>query len=152
MEYLHNLITIDAWLEKSLVITFLQINQFLAHHLEIIQKALLAHLVLAGDISLAERHQVVDVIAGIIQQAANGTVGNLLISNHNRTHVEFYQFLHILHLRIHRKFHTAEDTRNHLCTYYIMTVKCPADIVVPALALRFTDVVEESSPAEPEVI
>ena len=41
----------------------MQINQFLAHHLEIIQKALLAHLVLAGDISLAERHQVVDVIA-----------------------------------------------------------------------------------------
>ena len=30
-----------------------------------------------------------------------------------------------------------------------MTVECPADIVVPALALRFTDVVEESSPAEP---
>ena len=152
MEHLHDFITIDTWLEKSLIITFLQIYQFFAHHLEIIQEALLAHLIFASDISLAKSHQIIDVIASIIQQTSNSTICYLFISNHNRTHVEFYQLLYIFHLRIHRQFHTSEDVRNHLGTNDIMAMEGPTDAIIPSFALRFADIMEECRPTKPEII
>ena len=66
--------------------------------------------------------------------------------------MEFHQFLYILHLCIHRQFHTAEDIRNHLGAYDIMAMEGPTDAVIPSLAFRFADIMEECRPTKPEII
>ena len=50
----HNLLTVDRRLEVTYAVLLLYILQFLPHNSEIIQELLLAHLVLGGDICLAQ--------------------------------------------------------------------------------------------------
>ena len=63
MEIFHNFFTANGRLEIADAVTLLQIHKFLTHELEVIEKALLTLLVLAGDVSLTQQHQVVNIIA-----------------------------------------------------------------------------------------
>ena len=50
-------------LTQTMKLQALKVSEFLAHHTEILEELLLAHLVLARDVGLAERHEVVDARA-----------------------------------------------------------------------------------------
>jgi hypothetical protein len=61
----HYLIAGDGWLEVAYAVALLEVNKFLAYELEVVEEALLALLVAARDVGLAEQHEVVDVVAGL---------------------------------------------------------------------------------------
>ena len=152
MEHLHDFITVDNRLQQSYIVFLLQVGQFLAHQSEVLEEQFLADLVLRGDIRLAERHQVFDILAGIIQKAADGRIGHLVVGNRYRAHVQVNQFLHILHLHVKRQHESAEYLGHHPRTYQIMVMEGPADGRIPALRLGLADIVHQRTPAEPEVI
>ena len=150
MEHLHDLVAVDDGLQQALIVLLLQVGQFLADHTEVLAEVLLTHLVLARDVRLAERHQVVDVVAGIVHQSSDGTIGDLLVGNGDGSHVQVDEFLHVFHLGIKRLFQPSEDFWHHLRSDIVMVMEGPASQVVPTFALRFPDVVKQGSPAKPE--
>ncbi len=152
MEHLHNLIAVDAWLKESLVVLFLKVGKFFAHHTEVFEKTLLAHLVLARYVGLTERHQIVDVVTGVTHQTAHGTVGHHLVGYHDGAHVQIDQTLHVLHLGIERQHETAEHRRHHFCTYYIMIMERPSRDGVPPLGTCLANIVHQRGPTQPQVV
>ena len=133
IEELHYFVAVDYGLQQSLVVALLQVGKLYAYHTKVFGKLLLAHLVLRRDVSLTERHKVVDVVAGIVHQSADGRICHLLISYCDGTHVQVYHLLHILHLSIHGQFHTSENARYHLGAKIIMIVERPSYGGFPAL-------------------
>lgn len=79
MEHFHDFPAIYTRLEESLVVAHLQVGNLLAHQAEIVKEVLLAYLVLAGNVGFAKCHQVVYIIAGIIQKSTHSAVGHFLI-------------------------------------------------------------------------
>src|SRR5437868_3154783 len=71
---------------------------------------------------------------------------------HNGTKVELDQLLYELHFLIQRKLEMAEDVLYHSCTFIFMTMKSPAALLIKTFCLGFRNVVQDSSPPEPEVI
>ena len=65
--------------------------------------------------------------------------------------MQLHKFLHIFHLSIHGQFHAPEDVGHHTRTDVVVVVECPSLHVVPTLATRFTDVVEQSGPTNPKM-
>ena len=151
MEYFHDFSAIYTRLEQSLVVAHLQVGNLFAHQAEIIQEVLFAHLVLAGNVGFAKCHQVVNIIAGIVQKSTHSAVGHFLVGNNNRPHVQLYEFLYIFHLGIHGQLHATEHRRNHSGSHDIMVTESPACQIVPSLAAWFTYVMKQGSPAQPEV-
>ena len=139
-------------MQQTLVVLLFQVRNLLTHHAEVLKETLLALAVLAGDVGLAKHHQVVDVVAGIVDKSSDRTVSDLFVCNDNGTHVQVHQFLHIFHLHVHRQLHATEDCRHHLGTDIVMVVESPALDVVPPLALRFADIVHQCSPTKPETM
>ena len=150
MEHRHNLIAVNDRLQQSFVVLLLQVDEFLAHHSEVFEEHLLSSLVLAGDIGLAESHQVVDIITCITEQSTNGTVSHLFVGNDDWTHMQLHQFLHILHLRIQREGQSTEDLGHHLRTDMVMVMEGPADAVLPPLRLGLPHIVHQCCPSQPQ--
>ena len=103
MEHFHDFVAVDARLQKPFIVFLFQVSQLLAHDAEILPELCLSLTVLTGDVGFAKRHEVVDVVARIVQQASHGTVGHTIVGNGDGTHVQVNQFLHIFHLCIHRQ-------------------------------------------------
>ena len=61
----------QGW-KEPLVVFLLEVGEFLADNTEILEETFLPHLVLARNIGLAEGHEVINVIAGIIHKPAHG--------------------------------------------------------------------------------
>ena len=149
-EHLHNLVAVDDGLQQPFVVLLHKVGQLLAHHTEVLEEHFLLHLVLAGDVRLAERHQVVDVVARIVQQTAHGRVGHLAVGNHLWSHVQVNQLLHIFHLGTQRQFQPAEDVGHHFRANEVMVVECPSRTRLPAFRLRLAYVVQQGSPTQVE--
>ena len=150
MEEFHDLVAVDDGLQQAFVVLLLQVGEFLTHHTEILEEHLFLHLVLAGDIGLAEQHQIVDVVAGIVQQTAYGTVRHLAVGNDLWPHVQVDELLYIAHLVAHRQLQAPEQWGHHLGTDGIVVVEGPPHPRLPSLRLRLPDVVQQGGPAEPE--
>ena len=69
VEHLHYLCSVNAGLQQTLVVLFLKVVELRAHNAEILEEMALAHLVLARYVGLAQHHQVVYVVAGIVKQS-----------------------------------------------------------------------------------
>ena len=152
MEHLHNLVTINHRLQQAHVVLLLQVGQLFAHHAEVLKEHFFAHLVLRGDISLAQGHQVLDILTRIVHQSTYGRIGHNLIGNHDGTHVHIYQLLHVLHLHVEWQHEATEYLRHHLGTNHIMIVEGPADSCIPTFRLGFTHIVQQGCPAQPQVV
>ena len=149
MEEFHDLIAIDDRLEQTFVVFLLQVGKFFADHTEILEEHLLTHLVLRGDVRLAESHQIVDIVARIVKQTTYSTIRHLLVGNGYRTHVKLHKLLHIFHLHIQGQGEPTEDLRHHLGTYIIMVMEGPADGRIPTFRLCLADIVHDGTPTEP---
>lgn len=150
IEHLHDFIAVDAGLKQPLVVALLQVGQLLPDDTEIIQETLLALLVLARNVGFAKRHQVINVVTGIIEQPTHGAIRHLVVGNGDGTQMELNEFLHILHLGIHGHLHAAEDLGNHLGANEIVVVERPAHNGVETLGTGLADVVEERGPTKPK--
>ena len=58
----------------------------------------------------------------------------------------------IVHFLILRHLHSAEDLRDHLGADVIMIAEGPTGLIIPGLGTGFADIVEQSRPAQPEII
>ena len=87
MEHLHNLVAVNDRLKQTFVVAFLKVSNLLAHHTEVLQELTLSDLILTRYVSLTKRHEVINVISGIVEQSTDSTVCDHLVSNDNRTHV-----------------------------------------------------------------
>ena len=123
-----------------------------AHYAEVLEEVLLAHFVLARYVGLAQRHQVVDVVAGVVNQAAHGAVGHHLVGNHYRAHVQVNELPYVFHLRVERQLKPAEDVGHHLCAHEVVVMERPSGLVAPALRLGLAYVVQQGRPAQPQVV
>ena len=148
----HDFVAVDRRLEVAYAVALLEVLELHAHEAEVVEEALLAHLVLRGDVGLAQHHQVIDVVARLEEQAAYGAIGDLLVGNDDGAHVKPYELLHILHLLVHGKLHVAKDGGYHLFANEVMVVEGPPQTLVPTLGAGFADVVEQSCPAEPQIV
>ena len=152
MESLHDVVARDGRLEVADTVFFLDINEFLPDDFEILQKILLAQLVLARDVGLAKEHQVVDVVARLEEQAAHRAVGHLVVGNGNGAHVQPHEFLDVLHALVERQLQPLEQRGYHLFAQIVMVVERPAHGCVPLLAARLADVVQKRRPAQIKVV
>ena len=148
----HDFLARDGGLEIPHAVFLFYLSEFRADEAEVLEEAADFVGVLARDVGLAEEHQVVDVVARIEEEAADGRVGNALISKNYRAHVEAHHLLHVFHLLVHREFHAAEDGGYHLLPDEVMAVEGPSEARVETLGGRLADIVEDGAPAEPEVV
>ena len=142
VEKTHDFVAVDGRLEVAYAVFLLNVHQFLAYDAEVLEKILLALLVLAGDVGLAQRHEVVDVVASLEEQTAHGTVGHDVVGNSDGPHVQAYEFGHVLHAFVEGQFETAEEWGNHFLAQVVVVVKRPAHGRLPALAAGLADVVQ----------
>ena len=77
--------------------------QLRADYAEVLEKMLFAAFVLAGYVGFAQRHQVVNVVSGVVEQASYGAVGHHIVGYYYRAHVQVDEFRHVFHLRVHRQ-------------------------------------------------
>ena len=66
--------------------------------------------------------------------------------------MHLHQFLHILHLHVHRQHQPAEYLWHHLSAYQIVVMECPANVTVPTLRLSLTHVMQYRRPSQPKVV
>ena len=66
-KHLHDLMAVDARLEQTLVVLLLECLYLLPDDAEIVEEALLSRHVLAGDVRLAKKHQLVDIVLSVIE-------------------------------------------------------------------------------------
>ena len=151
-ENFHDFLAGNRRLKAPYTVTLLEFGHFTAHKSEIVEEALYFRFIFRRYISLAECHQIVDIIGCIKDHTAYGRIGNHIFDQSYRTHVELDHFLHIFHFLIHREAHIAEYTRYHSCTYEIVVVKCPSEFCIPAFSHRFGYVVEQSRPSQPHIL
>ena len=72
LECFHDFFSADRRLEIPDGILLFNLFQFLAHDLEVCQKAAYFLLIFGGDVRFCESHQVVDIVTRIKKQAAYG--------------------------------------------------------------------------------
>ena len=152
VKHLHYLVTVNARLQQTFVVTLRQVGNLLAHQGVVVLKLLFACLVLARYVSLAQQHKVIGIVAGIVYQPSYGAVRHLRVGNDDGAHVHIHHQLHIFHLPVLRQFQSLEYARHHLRPYVVMRVECPSLLVVPSLALRLAYVVQQGSPSQPQVV
>ena len=150
VEGLHDFLARDGIGPGAVVVTLLEVLEFLTHKAEIVEETLLLLPVLARDVGFTERHEVIDVLPGLEEQTAHGTVRHLLIGNDDGAHVQTDKFLDVLHPVIKRQFEVAEDGRHHLFPNEVMVVERPPHPRFPAFAARFANVMEQGSPTQVE--
>ena len=109
-------------------------------------------LVLAGDVGLAQGHQVIDVVSGIKEEATHGTVGHLVLNKGDGTHVQAHEFLHIFHVVVERQTHLGENLRYHPLANEIVVMECPALLRIPTLGPGLAHIVQQRGPTQPHVI
>ena len=109
----------------------------------------LSQFVTACDVRLAQGHEVVDVVVGIVYQPSHSAVSHHLVSNGYGAHVQVDKFLHIFHLHVQRQFEPSEDIRQHLCPDVVVVVESPSVLRVPSFGLCLADVMEQCRPSEP---
>ena len=85
------------------------------------------------------------------RQPAHGAVRNLFLGEGDGAG-EGHQLLHIAHLVVKRQFQAPEDPGDHAGALVLVAVEGPAMSRFEALGLRFGDVVQHGTPAQPEVI
>ena len=109
-------------------------------------------LVAAGDVRIAEQHQVVDVITCLKEETAHSGVGHRVLYKVDGAHMQVYHLFDILHLLVERQFEACENLRHHLGAYVVVVAECPSGVRVPCLAFRLADVMQQRRPSEPETI
>ena len=150
VENTHDFLARDRRLEVAHPVLFLYVGQFLTYQLEVVEETAYLFRILAGDIGLAQLHQVVDVVASLEEQASDSRVGHLVVREGDRAHMKAYHFLHIFHLLVHGQFHPPENTGDHLFADEVVVVESPAQSRIKALGCRFGDVVQQGAPTQPE--
>ena len=128
------------------MVTLVEVDHLRAHQCEVIENASHFLLILGCDVGFAEGHEVFKVIIGIVDEAADSRIGNLVLHEGNGTHVKFDEFGNILHLRSLGQTHPAEDAGYHFRSDEIMVVESPAEFVVPTFGDGFGDVVHQRTP------
>ncbi len=108
--------------------------------------------VTGGDVGAAEKHQIVDVVAGIGDKAAHCRVSDGLLDQSDGSHVELDHLGDVAHRLALRHAKRFEDARYHFGSDKIVVMECPACSVVPVLGHGFGYVVEQGRPTEPEFI
>ena len=134
------------------MITFVEIHHFCADKCEIIEDATHLFLIFRGDVSLAESHEILKVIAGIMDEAAHGGIGHFILDECYRTHVKLDELGHIFHFVVLRQSHPAENPRYHLRSDEVMVMESPSELFIPAFGDRLCNVVHERAPTQPHVI
>ena len=152
MVALHDELAGDGVLEVADGVLRLHLDQFLLDMLVLAAVALDLLLVGRGDVSLAEDHQVVDVVARIEEKAAYRRVGHLVGDQRDGAQMQQHQLLHVLHVVGLRHLQAREDILYHLGTHVFVAMKGPARSWFPLFRRGLADVVEEGRPAEPEVV
>ena len=137
----HDLVAVDGRLEVADAVALLEVDELLTHELEIVEESLLALLVLRRDVSLAQEHQVVDVVAGLEEEASHGRIGNLFVGDGDGTHVQRDELLDVFHAIVQRQLQATENLRDHLRANGIVVVERPSLHRVEALRTRLADVV-----------
>ncbi len=125
-ECFHNFLSRHRGLEVADTVFLFYIGKLAAYLLEIGQETTYLFRILARDISFAKFHQVIYIVTRIKQQTAYSGIGHLIVRQGDRAHVQADHLLDIFHLLVHRQFHLAEDTGNHLLPYKIMIVERPS--------------------------
>ena len=69
------------------LVFLLDVNEFTFYQVKVLAEALHLVLVLAGDVGLAQGHQVVDVVTRVKQQSAYGAIGHLVLDQGDGAHV-----------------------------------------------------------------
>ena len=148
---MHDFLARDGVGPGAIVVAGLQVGQFLAHELEVVEELALALGVFAGDVGFAEEHEVVDVGACLEEETADGGVCDLVVGYGYGAHVEGDEFFYVVEAVVEGELHAAEDGGYHLLADVVVVLEGPPGDGVPALGAWLADVVEEGCPAEPEV-
>ena len=148
----HDFLTVNRRLEIANPVFLLNVNQFLLHQVKILAEALHLVLVLAGDVCLAQGHQVINVVTGIKEQTPHSTVSHFVLDKSNRTHVQSHKFFHIFHVLIERQAHLGENLGNHLLADKVVVVKSPSQLRVPTLGAGLAHIMQYRSPPQPDII
>ena len=141
----------DGVLEVADGVLGLDFDHLLLDELEVVLDA--RHLcgVLGGDVGVAQEHQVIDVVAGVEEEAPHRRVRNLVVDEGYRTQVQAHELLDVFHLLVQGHHQVLENLRNHLGTNDFVTVEGPAGPGLEALGRGLADVVQQRGPAEPQV-
>ena len=151
-EGLHDFLAIDGRLEVAHTVLLLDVHQFAFYQVEILAEALHLVLVLARDVGLAQRHQVVDIVARVKEQPPHGAVGHLVLDQGDGTHVQAHEFFHIFHVLVERQAHLGKNLGHHLLADEVVVVECPSQLRVPALGARLAHIMQQGSPPQPHVV
>ena len=101
-----------------------------------------------GDVGVAEEHEVVDVVAGLEEEAAHSAVGDHLFGQHYGAHVQHDQLLHVAHLFAQGQAQALEDALHHVRPAGLVAVERPALAGIVAFDSGFAHVVQQGGPAE----
>ena len=109
-------------------------------------------VVFGGNVGLAKRHEIINIVTCIEKQPADGRIRNLILYQSYGAQVKLYKFLHIFHLFIERHLQLPEYSGNHSGSYEIVTVEGPADRRFKPFCLWFSYIMQEGGPPEPKIV
>lgn len=113
-EAFHDFYTVNGGLEVADAVFLLDIYEFFTNELVVLTETFLTLFILARDVGLAKKHEVVNVVSGVKKETTDGRVRHFIVSNVDGAHVEVYEFLHILHALVEGKLHSVKERLHHL--------------------------------------
>ena len=126
VEGLHDVDAADRGLEVADAVAFFEFDEFLPYKLEVLHVAAHFLLVLAGDVGLAKGHEVVDVVASVEEETADGGVGDLVFGQDDGPQVEQDEFFDVFHLRSEGETQAGEDFLHHVASLHFVAVEGPS--------------------------
>ncbi len=148
-ECIHDLVAVDRGLEVAQAVLLLDLPHLFLHAVERAEVAPPPVRIPAGHVAAHECHEVVDVVAGLVQEAADGGVRHVLVHQRDGAVVQADHLLHVVESLVGRQAQRAEQIRDHSRSLVFVPVKGPAVLRTEVLRLRLGDVVEERGPPEP---
>ena len=110
--------------------------------------AALLLLIAGGDVGIAEEHEVVDVVAGLEEEATHGAVGDHILGEDDGSHVEHDEFFHVAFFLAQGEAEPFEDALHHVCATGLMAVEGPPLLGVVAFDAGFAHIVQQGGPAQ----
>ena len=147
----HDVLAGDGRLPVAQAVLLLDLDHLVAHNLEVVVVALDLVGVLGGDVGLAEHHQVVDVVAGLEKQPADGGIGDVVLHERDGAQVQTDELLDVFEMLGDGQFQSVENAGGHLRAHHLVAMERPAVKRVEALGDGFGDVVEQRGPYQPDV-
>lgn len=126
VEGLHDVDAADRGLEVADAVALFEFDEFLPYKLEVLHVAAHFLLVLAGDVGLAKGHEVIDVVASVEEEAADGGVGDLVFGQDDGSQVEQDEFFDVFHLRTEGESQASEDFFHHVAALHFVAVEGPS--------------------------